>query len=69
MPVRCDLSPSLPRQISASPQLPFAILGDRVSCRRLGLLTIIVDRVDGVQWVALSASVKTDVLGWITVCR
>eukprot|EP00667_Euglena_gracilis_P000171 EG_transcript_171 len=53
-------------QISASPQLPFAILGDRVSCRRLGPLTIIVDRVDGVQWVALSASVKTDVLNWIT---
>eukprot|EP00667_Euglena_gracilis_P000473 EG_transcript_474 len=45
--------------------MPYAILSDVCSCRRVGFITAVVDRIDGVQWVALSASAKSNVLGWL----
>lgn len=59
--------PDLAFQVVSSAQMPYAILSDVCSCRRVGFITAVVDRIDGVQWVALSASAKSNVLGWLPV--
>eukprot|EP00667_Euglena_gracilis_P007228 EG_transcript_7304 len=51
--------------VLTSPQLPYSILSDRVTCHHTGSVTAFIDHVDGVQWVALGASAKNDVLGWL----